>query len=85
LFPPQDPINSRPCNRVITFRNEDDIIDVRHHVYVRVRNSVELAEVGPRICMRLFQIKAGSLENKEGDVEWALNQYTRTAGKKRAL
>jgi U3 small nucleolar ribonucleoprotein protein IMP4 len=52
---------------------------------VRVQNSIELAEVGPRIRMRLFQIKAGTLENKDADVEWALNQYTRTSGKKHAL
>ena len=27
-------------------------------------------------------IRAGTLDNKEGDVEWHLNQYTRTGRKK---
>jgi U3 small nucleolar ribonucleoprotein protein IMP4 len=44
--------------------------------------SVELAEVGPRMTLRLFEIRAGTLDNKDGDVEWHLNQYTRTSRKK---
>ena len=44
--------------------------------------NVELAEVGPRFGMRLFEIRAGTLESKDGDVEWHLNQYTRTGRKK---
>ncbi|KAJ4296746.1 snoRNA-binding rRNA-processing protein imp4 [Kalmusia sp. IMI 367209] len=32
--------------------------------------------------MRLFEIRSGTLESKEGDVEWHLNQYTRTGRKK---
>jgi hypothetical protein len=37
------------------------------------------------MAMRLFEIRAGTLENKEGDVEWHLNQYTRTGRKKEYL
>jgi U3 small nucleolar ribonucleoprotein protein IMP4 len=44
---------------------------------------VELAEVGPRMTMRLFKIRGGTLEKGAGgDVEWALTQYTRTGRKK---
>ena len=43
---------------------------------------VELAEVGPRMTMRLFEIRQGTVEDKNGDVEWHLNQYTRTSRKK---
>ncbi|KAI9729464.1 MAG: snoRNA-binding rRNA-processing protein imp4 [Cirrosporium novae-zelandiae] len=82
LFPPRE--SSRKIgNRVVTFKNIEDSIEVRHHVFVRTGyQSVELAEVGPRMTMRLFEIRSGTLENKEGDVEWHLNQYTRTAKKK---
>jgi|TARA_R110002003_G_scaffold56_5_gene5096 U3 small nucleolar ribonucleoprotein protein IMP4 len=37
------------------------------------------------MSMRLFEIRAGTLDNKEGDVEWHLNQYTRTGRKKEYL
>ncbi|RYP06956.1 hypothetical protein DL764_002843 [Monosporascus ibericus] len=40
------------------------------------------SEVGPRMSMKLFEIRSGTLENKDGDVEWHLNQYTRTSRKK---
>lgn len=85
LFPPRESITSstKLGSRVVTFKNVEDSIEVRHHVFVRTgRASVELAEVGPRMTMRLFEIRQGTLENKDGDVEWHLNQYTRTSRKK---
>ncbi|KAF1734387.1 U3 small nucleolar ribonucleoprotein IMP4 [Beauveria bassiana] len=88
IFPPREPITSKNKmgNRVVTFKNIDDSIEVRHHVFVRTGyDSVELAEVGPRMTMRPFEIRAGTLENKEGDVEWHLSQFTRTAKKKNYL
>lgn len=88
LFPPREAITSKAKvgNRVITFVNNDDAIEVRHHVFVRTSyQSVELSEVGPRMTMKPFEIRGGTLENKEGDVEWHLNQYTRTSRKKNYL
>ncbi|KAL1837239.1 hypothetical protein VTJ49DRAFT_4098 [Mycothermus thermophilus] len=84
LFPPRDATVSKTAgNRVITFMNQDDCIEVRHHVYVRTGyDSVELSEVGPRFTMRPFSITMGTLENKDADVEWHLSQYTRTSKKK---
>ncbi|KAK4148021.1 anticodon-binding protein [Dichotomopilus funicola] len=83
LFPPRDATTKTAGNRVITFVNQDDCIEVRHHVYVRTGyESVELSEVGPRFTMRPFSINMGTLENKDADVEWHLNQYTRTSRKK---
>lgn len=85
MFPPREPITSstKLGSRVVTFKNIEDSIEVRHHVFVRTgRTSVELAEVGPRMTMRLFEIRQGTLENKDGDVEWHLSQYTRTGRKK---
>lgn len=86
LFPPRDG-NGKLGNRIVTFKNLDDAIEVRHHVFVRTGyKDVELAEVGPRMTMRLFEIKGGSLDKDTGgDVEWALSQYTRTSKKKNYL
>ncbi|KAL5604763.1 hypothetical protein BROUX41_001896 [Berkeleyomyces rouxiae] len=88
LFPPREPLTSKSQlgNRIVTFKNMDDSIEVRHHVFVRTgHDSVELAEVGPRMTMRAFEIRNSTLENKDGDVEWHLSQYTRTGRKKNYL
>ena len=70
-------------NRIVTFRNFEDVIEVRHHVFVKTSfDSVELSEVGPRMSLRLFEVRNGTLEQKDGDVEWHLNNYTRTSRKK---
>lgn len=85
IFPPREAATSRAKlgSRVVTFKNIEDTIEVRHHVFVKTGyQSVELAEVGPRMSMRCFEIRGGTLENKDGDVEWRLNQYTRTSKKK---
>jgi U3 small nucleolar ribonucleoprotein protein IMP4 len=83
LFPPRDG-GGKLGSRVVTFCNKEDSIEVRHHVFVRTGyRDVELAEVGPRMTMRLFEIRGGTLEKGAGgDVEWALTQYTRTSRKK---
>ncbi|GMF69710.1 unnamed protein product [Aspergillus oryzae] len=82
LFPPREA--GKVGNRVVSFVNREDSIEVRHHVFVKTSyRDVELAEVGPRMTMRLFEIRGGSLEKgSSGDVEWALTQYTRTSRKK---
>ncbi|PHH82162.1 hypothetical protein CDD82_6784 [Ophiocordyceps australis] len=88
IFPPREPITSKQKmgSRVVTFKNIDDSIEVRHHVFVQTGyDSVELAEVGPRMTMKMFEIRGGTLENKDGDVEWHLSQYTRTGKKKSYL
>jgi len=83
IFPPRESGAQKLGSRVVTFSNIEDAIEVRHHVFVKTGyKDVELAEVGPRMTMRLFEIRGGTLENKEGDVEWHLSQYTRTAKKK---
>lgn len=55
LFPPGV---KRDSSRVITFAlTEGDYISVRHHVYVKTGyKSVELAEVGPRMEMKVSVI-----------------------------
>lgn len=88
IFPPREAStsNQKVGNRVVTFKNIEDSIEVRHHVFVRTGyQSVELAEVGPRMTMRLFEIRGGTLDNKDGDTEWHMNQFTRTSRKKNYL
>ncbi|OXV10206.1 hypothetical protein Egran_02032 [Elaphomyces granulatus] len=82
LFPPRN--TGKLGSRVVTFRNKEDSIEVRHHVFVKTGyQDVELAEVGPRMTMRLFEIRGGTPEKGAGgDIEWALTQYTRTSRKK---
>ena len=84
LFPPREAATTKQkTGRVITFKNIEDSIELRHHVFVRTGyQTVELAEVGPRMTMRLFEIRGGTLESKSGDTEWHMNQYTRTSRKK---
>lgn len=72
----------KDASRVITFANRGDFISVRQHVYVRTREGVELAEVGPRFEMRLFELRLGTIENKDADVEWKLRRFVRTASRK---
>ncbi|CAD6642698.1 HN1_G0011700.mRNA.1.CDS.1 [Saccharomyces cerevisiae] len=77
-----NPGPKKDSERVITFANRGDFISVRQHVYVRTREGVEIAEVGPRFEMRLFELRLGTLENKDADVEWQLRRFIRTANKK---
>lgn len=72
----------RDSSRVITFANKSDFISVRQHVYVKTPQGVELAEVGPRFEMRLFELRLGTLENKDADIEWQLRRFVRTANRK---
>lgn len=85
LFPPRSPTNKDEGNRVISFINNDDFISVRHHVYVKTKEGVELSEIGPRFEMRLYEIKLGLLDNKDADVEWQLRRFIRTANRKNYL
>ncbi|KAK6217568.1 brix domain-containing protein [Colletotrichum tabaci] len=76
---------SRDCSsRLAAFSKEIRLL--LPHVFVRTSyDSVELAEVGPRMTMRPFEIRGGTLDSKEGDVEWHLTHYTRTGRKKEYL
>ena len=83
IFPPREGAH-KVGNRVVTFKNVADSIEVRHHVFVQTGyKDVELAEVGPRMTLRCFEIRGGTLEKESGgEIEWALTQYTRTGRKK---
>ncbi|ORY94531.1 anticodon-binding protein [Syncephalastrum racemosum] len=79
------PVPKEDSKRVMTFSNERDYISFRHHVFVKTGSDVELAEVGPRFEMRVYEIRLGTVELAEADVEWQLSSFTRTAGKRMDL
>ena len=55
----------------------------RHHMYKTLKhNEVELTEIGPRFTMRLYQLKLGTLDEREADVEWVLRPYMNTASRR---
>lgn len=83
LFPPREGAKRAVKDgRVVLFKNVEDAVEVRQHAFVRSgRESVELREIGPRMTMRLFEVRGGTLA-EEGEKEWHLSQYTRTARKK---
>ena len=82
LFPPGA---KRESSRVVTFVNNDDYISVRHHMYLRTKDSIELSEVGPRFEMRLYELRLGLVDNKDSDVEWQMRRFVRTANRKNYL
>jgi U3 small nucleolar ribonucleoprotein protein IMP4 len=48
-------------------------------------DQVTLHEVGPRFEMKLYQIRLGTLEQKEADNEYVLRPYQNTATKRKLL
>jgi U3 small nucleolar ribonucleoprotein protein IMP4 len=80
------PVPRPDSKRVITFSNDSDYISFRHHMYSKpTHDSVALHEVGPRFEMRLYQIRLGTLEQKEAENEYVLRPYQTTANKRNLL
>ena len=79
------PVPKDDARRVMTFANRNDFISFRHHVYMATHREVHLAEVGPRFDMRPYEIRLGTLEQSEADVEWVLRPYMNTARKRSQL
>ena len=80
------PVPRADTKRVITFANDNDFISFRHHMYSKpTHDSVALHEVGPRFEMRLYQIRLGTLDQKEADNEYVLRPYQNTATKRQVL
>ena len=79
------PVPKEDARRVMTFANRNDYISFRHHVFVATHREVHLAEVGPRFDMRPYEIRLGTLEQSEADVEWVLRPYMNTARKRSQL
>lgn len=80
------PVPKDDSKRVMTLANQNDYISFRHHVYKMIDGRVELAEVGPRFELRLYEIKLGTIDIENAiDTEWAYRPYMNTAKKRQFL
>ncbi|GAA97391.1 uncharacterized protein L969DRAFT_94448 [Mixia osmundae IAM 14324] len=80
------PVPKPDATRTMTFANEGDFISFRHHIFVKSSHKeVQLAEVGPRFEMRAYEIRQGTIEQADADIEWVLRPYQRTASKRNQL
>ena len=79
------PVPKDDARRVMTFANRNDFISFRHHVFIAAHRDVHLAEVGPRFDLRPYEIRLGTLEQGEADVEWVLRPYMNTTRKRSQL
>ena len=79
------PSPKETSKRIITFANSLDFISVRHHTYEMPKGpkSVQLNEIGPRFELRLYQIKLGTVDQDDADIEWSLRPFMRSAKKQR--
>lgn len=80
------PVPKEDSKRVITFANQDDFISFRHHTFKKEKGKdIELSEVGPRFEMKLYEIRLGTVDQSEADLEWKLKPYMNTARKRKHL
>ena len=80
------PVPKTESKRVVTFHNVDDFISFRHHMYEKQgKDNVKLNEVGPRFEMRLFQLRLGTIDQKDAENEYVLRPYQNTATKRNFL
>lgn len=80
------PVPKSDSKRIITFSNDDDFISFRHHMYSKTgKDNVSLYEVGPRFEMRLYQLRLGTLDQKDAENEYVLRPYQNTAVKRQVL
>eukprot|EP00049_Salpingoeca_infusionum_P019087 m.360127 g.360127 ORF g.360127 m.360127 type:complete len:287 (-) comp18902_c0_seq1:273-1133(-) len=79
------PVAREESKRVITFANDSDYISFRHHVYTQKGKHVELAEVGPRFEMKPYQIRLGTADQTDADMEWVAKPFMHTAKKRTFL
>lgn len=80
------PVPKDDSRRVMTFANRDDTISFRHHVYKKTGAAeLELGEVGPRFEAKLYQLKLGTVDMPEAEMEWVLRPFMNTAKKRKAM
>jgi len=80
------PVPKPETRRIVTFSNDNDFISFRHHMYSKSgKDNVALHEVGPRFEMRLYQLRLGTLDQKDAENEYVLRPYQNTAAKRQLL
>lgn len=84
------PVPKADSKRTMTFANDNDFISFRHHTFTKESGStrpedVTLTEVGPRFELRPYQVKLGTVDQRDAEDEWVLRPYMNTARTKQAL
>ena len=89
------PVPKQDSQRIVTFSNDNDFISFRHYMYSmnkrgggdanQTTDNVLLHEVGPRFEMRLYQLRLGTLDQKDAENEYILRPYQNTAAKRQLL
>lgn len=80
------PVPKPETRRIVTFSNDNDFISFRHHMFSKSgKDNVALHEVGPRFEMRLYQLRLGTLDQKDAENEYVLRPYQNTAAKRQLL
>ena len=82
------PIPKPDSRRIVALVNQNDYLSFRHYMYTKSttqKEHVELHEVGPRFELRLYQIRLGTLTQKEAENEYVLRPYQNTAHKRNVL
>lgn len=80
------PIPKPDSRRVVSLINQNDHLSFRHHMYTKTKHDeVALHEVGPRFELKLYQIRLGTLDQKEAENEYVLRPYQNTAHKRNML
>ena len=80
------PVPKPDSKRVVTFHNDNDFISFRHHMYAKSgMDKVALSEVGPRFEMRLYQLRLGTLDQTQAEMEYVLRPYQNTGKKRKVL
>ncbi|XP_008236840.2 PREDICTED: U3 small nucleolar ribonucleoprotein protein IMP4-like [Prunus mume] len=81
------PVPKPDTKRIITFANQSDYISFTHHTYGKHGGlkSIVLEEIGPRLEMRPFKIKLGTLDQNEAQDEWVFKPYMNTAKKQKFI
>ena len=76
------PVPKPDSRRVLAFSNINDTIILRHFTFDKAGQECELTEQGPRMELRLYQIKTGPINADHSDDEWVLRPHMNTARKR---
>jgi len=80
------PVPRPDTRRIVTFSNDNDYISFRHHMFSKSgKDNVTLHEVGPRFEMKLYQLRLGTLDQKDAENEYVLRPFQNTAAKRQLL
>lgn len=79
------PVPKPDSKRVITFANNNDFVSFRHHTFTKEKGKVQIKECGPRFEMQPYEIRLGTWDQDDADIEWTLRPYMNTSRKRKTL